>query len=228
MLNDTFPASTRRSTSSSSPSYQTWRLLLASNSRWLSKSTLTCRRCPTTPVVRIAYCGFGVIVGKPALQPEIACWRSNEVHLRLRNWSALSSMRRLSCMPMSAYCPKGLLRPAPWKTRGAPGAGAPGVSAPGAGAGACATAGAGGASGGARPGRHSARTARSHCAAMNAAGTRGPSRPPGCSAGTGRTASVGTGGKAPCARAGGTTSVVAKRKTRAGLRIPCSNWERRI
>ena len=85
MLNDTFPASTRRSTSSSSPSYQTWRLLLASNSRWLSKSTFTWRRCPTTPVVRIAYCGFGVIVGKPALQPEIACWRSNDVHLRFRN-----------------------------------------------------------------------------------------------------------------------------------------------
>src|SRR5436190_746210 len=42
----TLPASTRRSTSSSRPSCHTWRLLLASNSRWLSKSTLTCSRRP--------------------------------------------------------------------------------------------------------------------------------------------------------------------------------------
>src|SRR5437773_11024383 len=61
--NVTLPASTRRRISSSSPSYHTRRLLLASNSRWLSKSTSTCRRWATTPLVRIAYKGFGVIVG---------------------------------------------------------------------------------------------------------------------------------------------------------------------
>src|SRR5256712_13593892 len=66
------PPTTRRSTSSSSPSYQTWRLLFASNSRWLSKSTFTCSRCATLPAVRTEYCGVGVIVGNPELHPESA------------------------------------------------------------------------------------------------------------------------------------------------------------
>jgi len=100
--NVTLPASTRRRNSSSSPSYQTWMLLLASNSRWLSKSTSTCSRCPTMPAVRIAYCGLGVIVGNPELHPESVACSSCEEHRRLRNWSAFSSILRLSCMPMSA------------------------------------------------------------------------------------------------------------------------------
>src|SRR2546425_990055 len=121
---ETFPASTRRRTSSSSPSYHTCRLLLASNSRWLSKSTLTWSRWPTTPAVRMVYWGFGVMVGKPALQPEMACCRSNALQRRLRNWSALSSKRTLSCIPMSAYVPSRPPCPAAWKTGlpGAPGA----------------------------------------------------------------------------------------------------------
>src|SRR2546426_277881 len=79
----TFPASTRRSGSSSSPSYHTWRLLLASNSRWLSKSTFRCRRCPTTPPERIEYCGLGLMVGKPAAQPDRACCSAKLVGLEL-------------------------------------------------------------------------------------------------------------------------------------------------
>src|SRR2546430_5118471 len=100
--NVTLPASTRRRISSSSPSYQTCRLLLASNSRWLSKSTSTCSRWPTMPPVRIAYCGFGVIVGNPALHPDNVACCSCDVQRRLRNWSALSSSRRLRFMPSSA------------------------------------------------------------------------------------------------------------------------------
>ncbi|PYP24216.1 MAG: hypothetical protein DMD51_12095 [Gemmatimonadetes bacterium] len=98
----TLPASTRRSTSSSRPSYHTWRLLLASNSRWLSKSTLTCSRRPTIPAVRTAYCGTGLMVGNRVWQPESACCCSNGVHFRLRKRSALSSNRTRSSMPMSA------------------------------------------------------------------------------------------------------------------------------
>src|SRR3989449_2952190 len=101
--NVTLPASTRRRTSSSSPSYQTWRLLLASNSRWLSKSTSTCSRCPTIPAVRIAYCGLGVIVGSPALHPDSVSCSSCDVQRKLRNWSAFNSSRRFSCIPKSAY-----------------------------------------------------------------------------------------------------------------------------
>src|SRR3989449_8891486 len=100
-VKDTSPASTRRRGSSSSPSYHTWRLLLASNSRWLSKSTFRWRRCPTTPPERIEYWGLGLIVGKPAEQPDRACCRSIALQWRLRNWSALSSKRTLSCMPTS-------------------------------------------------------------------------------------------------------------------------------
>src|SRR3989475_1787082 len=97
------PASTRRRNSSSSPSYQTWTLLLASNSRWLSKSTSTCSRCPTIPAVRIAYCGLGVIVGNPALHPDSVSCSSCDVQRKLRNWSAFNSSRRFSCIPKSAY-----------------------------------------------------------------------------------------------------------------------------
>src|SRR5207247_7040665 len=111
----TLPASTRRRTSPGNPSYHTWRLLLASNSRWLSKSTLMWSRWPTTPAVRIAYCGLGVIVGKPALQPERASCCSGTVQRRLRNWSALSSKRTLSCMPKSAYWPRS---PVAWNAGG--------------------------------------------------------------------------------------------------------------
>ncbi len=99
----TLPASTRRKNSSSNPSYQTWMLLLASNSRWLSKSTSTCSRWPTIPAVRIAYCGFGVIVGNPELQPDRVACSSCEVQRRLRNWSAFSSSRRFRFIPRSAY-----------------------------------------------------------------------------------------------------------------------------
>src|SRR5256712_12398376 len=101
--NVTLPASTRRRNSSSSPSYQTWTLLLASNSRWLSKSTSTCSRCPTIPAVRIAYCGLGLIVGNPALHPDSVSCSSCDVQRKLRNWSAFNSSRRFSCIPKSAY-----------------------------------------------------------------------------------------------------------------------------
>src|SRR3989442_2008645 len=140
--NVTFPASTRRRGSSSSPSYHTWRLLLASNSRWLSKSTFRWRRCPTTPPERIEYWGLGLIVGKPAEQPDRACCRSIALQWRLRNWSALSSKRTFSCMPTSANVP--------WMPGAAPGAAA-GTTAGGVGsAGGGGGGGAGGAGGGAR------------------------------------------------------------------------------
>src|SRR2546425_667862 len=75
-------ASTRLRISSSRPSSQTCRLLFASNSRWLSKSTFTCSRFPTMPAVRTAYWGTGLMVGKRAWQPERACCCSNAVHFK--------------------------------------------------------------------------------------------------------------------------------------------------
>src|SRR2546425_773328 len=128
--NVTFPASTRRSGSSSSPSYHTWRLLFASNSRWLSKSTFRCRRCPTTPPERIEYWGLGLIVGKPAEQPDRACSRSIALQWRLRNWSALSSKRTLSCMPTSANVPGRAGAAAGTTTGGAGSAGVGGGAGP--------------------------------------------------------------------------------------------------
>ena len=227
----TLPASTRRSTSSSSPSYHTLRLLLLSYSRWLSKSTLTCRRRPTTPDVRILYWGFGVIVGNPGLHPEIACCRSIALHCRLRNRSAFSSNRTASCICRSAYGPNTPLRAAPWKDGGplgwdrAPGdttvAARPPTSKP--------------------RGRRS-RSSRSHVAATSAAGRNGPSRPPGASAGlrgarSGSTRNAGSSGggatrpesaAAPCARAWCMSSVPAIRPRRVSRRIPCRVVGRRI
>ncbi len=174
----TLPASTRFRMSSSRPSYQTLRLLLASNSRWLSKSTLTCRRCPTTPAVRIAYCGTGLMVGKPTRHPEIACCCSIGVHFRFWNRSALSSNRTLSSMPRSAVVPR--KRIGRWAAK----AGVASDSAGAAGVGVAA----GPAAASVREGSE-ARRLRSQAAATAAGPAWTPRRPPGRSAGWRGTAS---------------------------------------
>src|SRR5207244_2498701 len=81
---------------------------------------------------RIEYWGLGLIVGKPAEQPDRACCRSIALQWRLRNWSALSSKRTLSCMPTSANVP-GRAGAAAGTTTG--GAGSAGVGEGAAGAG---------------------------------------------------------------------------------------------
>src|SRR5690348_16849497 len=103
-------------------------VLLASNSRWLLKSTLTWRRCPMTPDDRIEYCGFGEMVGNLAWHPARGFCCSSVVQCRLRNWSAFTSKRTLSWSPMSAYVPKIPVRPDASKVFGPPPPASVGVS----------------------------------------------------------------------------------------------------
>src|SRR5437667_8428 len=188
--NVTLPASTRRRISSSSPSYQTCRLLLASNSRWLSKSTSTCSSWPQMRRVRVAYCGVGVIVGNPALHPDNVACCSCDVQRRLRNWSALSSSRRLRFMPSSA---------------GLGGEGA--VTTGGERGGAATTDG----EGAANNGRRRASTCSAQARARSAGGTRAPRRPPGANAGLRGVTSGGPPNAGACAGAWGTTPTALRR-----------------
>src|SRR5260370_41482756 len=122
------------------------------------------------------YCGLGLIVGKPEVQPEIATCCSSVVQRKFRNWSALSSKRTLSCIPRSAY------GPSTPRARCTPGAGVAGAAASGAVSG-----------GGGRGPRGNAdgsvaSTRACHCATATAGGARRPNRPPGTTAELGGTA----------------------------------------
>ena len=184
--NVTFPTSTRRRISSSSPWYQTLMLLLTLNSRSLSKSTLTKNRWLTMPPASTRNCSSRAGVGKPPLHPEAGLPTSAAVQLALRNLSNLISRRTFSSSPRSAYRPSAANVRPPSGCATSPGSGIAMRRRPVVSAGCSGTR--------SRPARNPAlkrsrracsiclRVSRSHLSATSPGVVLSPSHPPGSSA----------------------------------------------